>query len=189
MMLWKLILHPIREIERRLTLLRPSYNYTIDLNNRIEPIGTVPVIKQRDIKTNLLNINIKKDRKDFDLNGLTTTVTFLKPDNTLVIKTTLDANNPLEVTDNLIKCLLPSSILTDVGEVVVEVALSKQDKLLHSKRVLLTVIESMDNDLIIADDPDLPVLQSLIAEVNELKEQGFNLTFKTWNELVNGKVD
>lgn len=168
-------------------MIRPSYRFTIDINNRIDPIGVTPVIKQRDIKTNKLELLIRRDRENFNLDGLTVTVTFLKPDNTLVIKTTLDSYNPLFVEGNQVDCLIPSSVLTDVGDVVVEVSLSASDKLLHSRRVILSVHESMDNDLIIADDPNVPILQSLINEVNELKEQGFNLTFQTWNELVKGK--
>lgn len=135
----------------------------IKKSKKIENIEVV----QKDYESNIFNISIVEDFKPYNLAELNVEIAFAKSDGTTVLQ---DANNGVEINDNVIRCTLKTNTIACPGRVYAEVRLLKDTQLLTTARFDFFVRRAIVNDETVKSTNEFPILNKKVQEVDDLIE-------------------
>jgi hypothetical protein len=123
---------------------------------------------QNDLKVNKFNIYIKYNEQSYDLTGCDITITFKKPDKTVVI----GRCNIINATNGMINYILGTQEITAFGIVNATISIYGADEQkLTSKDFNFVVKEALDNvDEIIVSTNEFTVLDNLINKVSDINK-------------------
>jgi hypothetical protein len=152
-------------------MLTKTYDFTLDIKNKVNnDIPKIDIV-QGDYKTNILNITLTADFIPLDITGLTVNVGFKKADKTVVLDTS--GSDTLTIPNALtgsIKCILRTQAISYVGDVIATVSLvdSVTNEKLTSTEFKFKVRESIDNGSALLSTNDIPILTQLIGTTQSL---------------------
>ena len=145
------------------------YNLELDIKKRniIEYIEVV----QGDNRTNVFNIALKNDTEPYLLTDTIVLVAFNKPDRTQVTQSSLDAELPITIEDNVAICTLKTNSIAAQGRVLAEVRVSDlSGKVLTSQRFYFLVRKPLFSDDTIKSTDEFPLLEKILGDEAQRKE-------------------
>ncbi|SHN68641.1 BppU family phage baseplate upper protein [Desulfitobacterium chlororespirans] len=150
-------------------MLLKKYGLSLDIKREKAMHAPVMEFVQGDIGTCALDISIREMNDPVDLSELTVEIVFAKPDGTTVIQ---DLANGVTITDaanGKITCTLKTNTIAVAGKVHAEVRLLAGEKLLSTPRFAFDVRKALLNDEAIESMDEIPILQQLIADVQNVE--------------------
>ena len=112
-----------------------EFNITVDIKKPSD--NPYIEVVQGDNETNVLNIKITNEGKEYPMGDNTIEIAFKRPDETVVIQ------NNVTVTDNKIRCILDTDIIAISGKVLGEVRIKNDNSLLTSSQFQFYVRQSI----------------------------------------------
>ena len=146
-------------------------NHTRALDISKEKVIAPIVLKQGDINTNTLTLNLWDNGYQMELSNKIVSIVFITPDNKGVYQSQVDLELPVVVDGNSLLVTLRSSILKLSGIVKAEVIIVEGDKYLTSQTITLNVLPTLEMSELISDDVSFPIVESLILQLESLASQ------------------
>lgn len=138
---------------------------------------------QGDINSSVLEFRITNGGAPVDISGQTITVSFHKPDGTIVIQDSLTGVTVVDAATGKVQCVLSSNTLAVTGIVKGEVDFSTEGTKLSTAQFTFNVTESLDN----GDMLSVYVIQKLDAKIIDIQSQ-YDDDSAVWNSNTNDKI-
>lgn len=143
-----------------------EFNIIVDIKRNKE-IDNIEVV-QKDYESNIFNITILNDLNPYNLEGLNVEIAFAKPDGTTVLQ---DEENRVVITnasEGELYCILNANTIAAAGKVLAEVRILQDLKVLTTASFNFYVRKAIVNDETVESTNELPILNSLIGQANDL---------------------
>jgi hypothetical protein len=160
--------------------------HKLTLDFKVRTIASINFV-QNDIDTSVIEFLICDNGVPVSISGQDITITFLKPDNTVVMQ---DADNGVTILESgeedtgKLECVLRSQTLAVAGIVKAEISFSEGGKKLSTAQFSFIVTPSLDNGEGIISKNEIPKLDAKIAEI----EARFVSDEEAWNLQIDNKL-
>jgi hypothetical protein len=157
--------------------------HKLTLDFKVRTIANISFV-QNDIDSSVIEFLICNNGVPVSIEGQEIDVTFLKPDNTLVMQDITSGVTVLDAENGKFECVLRSQTLAATGIVKAEISFSESGKKLSTAQFAFHVTPSLDNGEAIESTNELPKLEAKIVEI----EQRYNADKAIWDTEVNNKL-
>lgn len=138
---------------------------TIEMKNMKKKINSKAVFNQRDIRTAMLLCELKMDNEPIELTGCTISAEILKADG----KTVIQKGQIVDETNGVVAIGLTEQCLSSIGEASCEIVVQYDNQILYSPKISYIVVDNLFDTTQIESTDELPILNVLIAEVQNIQ--------------------
>ena len=138
---------------------------TIEMKNMRKKINSKAVFNQRDIRTAMLLCQLTMDGESIDLTDCTISAEILKPDG----KTVIQKGQVVDAISGTVAIGLTEQCLSSIGEVSCEIIVQYGNQILYSPKISYIVVDNLFDTTQIESTDELPILNVLIAEVQNIQ--------------------
>lgn len=138
---------------------------TIEMKNMRKKINSKAVFNQRDIRTAMLLCELKMDGESIDLTDCTISAEILKPDG----KTVIQKGQVVDAISGTVAIGLTEQCLSSIGDVSCEIIVQYGNQILYSPKISYIVVDNLFDTTQIESTDELPILNVLIAEVQNIQ--------------------
>lgn len=138
---------------------------TVEMKNMKKKINSKAVFNQRDLRTAMLYCQLTMDNEYIDLSGCTISAEILKPDG----KTVIQKGQIVDETTGTVAIGLTEQCLSSIGEVSCEIVVQYKNQILYSPKISYIVVDNLFDTTQIESTDELPILNVLIAEVQNIQ--------------------
>lgn len=138
---------------------------TIEMKNMRKKINSKAVFNQRDIRTAMLLCQLTMDGESIDLTDCTISAEILKPDG----KTVIQKGQVVDAISGTVAIGLTEQCLSSIGDVSCEIIVQYGNQILYSPKISYIVVDNLFDTTQIESTDELPILNVLIAEVQNIQ--------------------
>lgn len=138
---------------------------TIEMKNMRKKINSKAVFNQRDIRTAMLLCQLTMDGESIDLTDCTVSAEILKPDG----KTVIQKGQVVDAISGTVAIGLTEQCLSSIGDVSCEIIVQYGNQILYSPKISYIVVDNLFDTTQIESTDELPILNVLIAEVQNIQ--------------------
>lgn len=138
---------------------------TIEMKNMRKKINSKAVFNQRDIRTAMLLCQLTMDGESIDLTDCTISAEILKPDG----KTVIQKGQIVDAISGTVAIGLTEQCLSSIGDVSCEIIVQYGNQILYSPKISYIVVDNLFDATQIESTDELPILNVLIAEVQNIQ--------------------
>lgn len=138
---------------------------TIEMKNMKKKINSKAVFNQRDIRTAMLLCQLTMDGESIDLTDCTISAEILKPDG----KTVIQKGQVVDPISGTVAIGLTEQCLSSIGDVSCEIIVQYGNQILYSPKISYIVVDNLFDTTQIESTDELPILNVLIAEVQNIQ--------------------
>ena len=138
---------------------------TIEMKNMRKKINSKAVFNQRDIRTAMLLCQLTMDGESIDLTDCTISAEILKPDG----KTVIQKGQVVDAISGTVAIGLTEQCLSSIGDVSCEIIVQYGNQILYSPKINYIVVDNLFDTTQIESTDELPILNVLIAEVQNIQ--------------------
>lgn len=138
---------------------------TIEMKNMRKKINSKAVFNQRDIRTAMLLCELKMDGEPIELTGCTVSAEILKADG----KTVIQKGQIVDEANGVLAIGLTEQCLSSIGEASCEIIVQYGNQILYSPKISYIVVDNLFDTTQIESTDELPILNVLIAEVQNIQ--------------------
>ena len=138
---------------------------TIEMKNMRKKINSKAVFNQRDIRTAMLLCQLTMDGESIDLTDCTVSEEILKPDG----KTVIQKGQVVDAISGTVAIGLTEQCLSSIGDVSCEIIVQYGNQILYSPKISYIVVDNLFDTTQIESTDELPILNVLIAEVQNIQ--------------------
>lgn len=138
---------------------------TIEMKNMRKKINSKAVFNQRDIRTAMLLCQLTMDGESIDLTDCTISAEILKPDG----KTVIQKGQVVDAISGTVAIGLTEQCLSSIGDVSCEIIVQYGNQILYSPKISYIVVDNLFDTTPIESTDELPILNVLIAEVQNIQ--------------------
>lgn len=138
---------------------------TIEMKNMRKKINSKAVFNQRDIRTAMLLCQLTMDGESIDLTDCTISAEILKPDG----KTVIQKGQVVDAISGTVAIGLTEQCLSSIGEASCEIVVQYDNQILYSPKISYIVVDNLFDTTQIESTDELPILNVLIAEVQNIQ--------------------
>lgn len=138
---------------------------TIEMKNMRKKINSKAVFNQRDIRTSMLLCQLTMDGESIDLTDCTISAEILKPDG----KTVIQKGQVVDAISGTVAIGLTEQCLSSIGDVSCEIIVQYGNQILYSPKISYIVVDNLFDTTQIESTDELPILNVLIAEVQNIQ--------------------
>ena len=138
---------------------------TIEMKNTRKKINSKAVFNQRDIRTAMLLCQLTMDGESIDLTDCTISAEILKPDG----KTVIQKGQVVDAISGTVAIGLTEQCLSSIGDVSCEIIVQYGNQILYSPKISYIVVDNLFDTTQIESTDELPILNVLIAEVQNIQ--------------------
>lgn len=138
---------------------------TVEMKNMRKKINSKAVFNQRDIRTAMLLCQLTMDGESIDLTDCTISAEILKPDG----KTVIQKGQVVDAISGTVAIGLTEQCLSSIGDVSCEIIVQYGNQILYSPKISYIVVDNLFDTTQIESTDELPILNVLIAEVQNIQ--------------------